>query len=95
MSVFEFHDIRVCVPVPLLGSGQTLAGALVAEGRPDRPQRAWIRAAHELLVCSDPDFCVLLGGAIQLQQHRALQRKPAVNQRCQNTLLTSSPPPLQ
>lgn len=55
------------------GSNQTLAGGLIPQRFFHRCEYVLVGAAHELLVCSDSDLRILLGGAVQLQQHRPLR----------------------
>lgn len=52
---------------------QTLAGGLVPQRHLHHFKHVLIRAAYELLVCSNSDLRILLGGAVQLQQHRSLK----------------------
>lgn len=55
------------------GLNQTLAGGLALQRHLHHFKQVLIRAAKELLVCSDPDLRILVGGAVQLQQHRSLE----------------------
>lgn len=50
----------------------TLAGGLALQSHLHRFEHVLSGASHELLVCSDSDLWILLGGAIQLQQHSSL-----------------------
>lgn len=52
---------------------QTLAGGLVPQSRLHHFKHVLIGATHELLVCSNSDLGILLGEAVQLQQHRPLK----------------------
>lgn len=54
-------------------SNQTLAGGLIPQSHLHHLEHVLVGAAHELLVCSDSDLRILLGGAVQLQQHRPLR----------------------
>lgn len=49
------------------GLNQTLAGGLVPQRHLHYFEHVVVGAAHELLVCSDSDLRILLGGAVQLQ----------------------------
>lgn len=55
------------------GFDQTLAGGLVPQCHLHHFKHVLIGAAYELLVCGNSDLGILLGGAIQLQQHRSLK----------------------
>lgn len=70
-------------------SSQTLAGRLVPQRRLHHIKHAPIRAAHELLVCCDSDLGILLGGPVQLQQHRSLKEG-----NCRQSLMLDWHPPL-
>lgn len=70
----------------------TLAGGLILQSHLHRFKQVLIRTSYELLVCSDPDLGILLGGAIQLQQHSSLKEGNC----CQQLMLNRhSPLPLR
>lgn len=69
------------------GFHQTLAGSFVPQCHLHHIKHVLIGAAHELLVCSDSDLRILLGGAVQLQQHTSLKEGNC----CQQLMLPSSP----
>lgn len=70
------------------GFNQTLAGGLAPQHRLHHFKQVLIGAEHELLVCSDSDLGILLGGAVQLQQHRSLKEGNC----CQSLMLDGHSP---
>lgn len=69
----------------------TLAGGLALQSHLHHFKQLLIGTSHELLVCSDSDLGILLGGAIQLQQHSSLREGNC----CQQLMLDChSPLPL-
>lgn len=73
------------------GLNQTLAGGLALQRHLHHFKQVPIRAAEELLVCSDPDLWVLTGRAVQLQQHRPLEGRKPLSAAGVRVTLTSSP----
>lgn len=67
---------------------QTLAGGLVPQCCLHHLEYVLVRAVHELLVCSNSDLGILLGGAVQLQQHRPLREGNC----CQSLMSDSQSP---
>lgn len=75
------------------GLNQTLAGRLTLQRHLHHFIQVLIRAAKELLVCSDPDLRILAGRAVQLQQQRPLEGRKLLSAASVRVTLTSSPPP--
>lgn len=73
------------------GLDQTLAGGLVPQRHLHHFIHVRVGAANKLLVCSDPDLGILLGGAVQLQQHRSLEGRKPLSSADVRVTLTSSP----
>lgn len=67
---------------------QTLAGGLFPQCCLHHLEYVLVGAAHELLVCSNSDLGILLGGAVQLQQHRPLREGNC----CQSLMSDSQSP---
>lgn len=73
------------------GLKQTLTGALTPQGCLHYLEHFLVRAVHELLVCTNSDLRILLGGAIQLQQHRPLKGRKLLSVTNVRHPLTFSP----